>query len=211
MTRSGQTPWRAARLIAVDVETTGLDPRGGELISFAAVPVEAARIACGKAVSGLVRPRVAPAAASVEIHGLRSADLELAAAAPEPLAPLAAALRGRIPIAHAAWVGRAFLAPRLRELGASWPRRTIDTAILWRLLCLERGLEDPGWCGLGAVAAALGLPAHRPHEAEGDALTTAQLFLALATHLDGHGHRTVRALAGAERYVKAWKLWRPAG
>ena len=211
MTRSGQTPWRAARFIAVAVETTGLDPRGDEIVSFAAVPVEAARIASGKAVSGLVRPRVAPAAASVEIHGLRSADLEVAAAAPEALAPLAAALRGRIPIAHAAWVERAFLARRLRELGASWPRRTIDTAILWRLLCLERGLEDPGWCGLGAVAAALGLPSHRRHEAEGDALTTAQLFLALATHLDGHGHRTVRALAGAERYVKAWKLWRPAG
>jgi DNA polymerase-3 subunit epsilon len=209
LTRSSQSSWRAARFVAVDVETTGLDPRRDEIISFAAVPVEAGRIASGAAVSGLVRPRLAPAAASVEIHGLRPVDLETAARAPGALAPLAAALRGRIPVAHAAWVERGFLAPPLRELGIRWPRRMIDTAVLWRLLCIDRGLDDPGWCGLGSVVTALGLPSHRPHEAEGDALTAAQLFLALATHLEGHGHRTVRALAGAERHVRGWRLWRP--
>ncbi len=50
---------------------------------------------------------------------------------------------------------------------------------------------------LGDIAAALGLPAHRPHVAEGDALTTAQVFLALATHLEAHGRVTVRTLTGA--------------
>jgi DNA polymerase III subunit epsilon len=205
----GQTSWRNARFVAVDVETTGLDARRDEIISFAAVPVEAGRITAGAAVSGLVRPRVAPAAASVEIHGLRPVDLETAKRAPEALAPLLGAVRGRIPVAHAAWVERAFLDPPLRRLGTSWPRRTIDTAVLWRLLCLDRGLEDPGWCGLASVVSALGLPSHRPHEAEGDALTAAQLFLALATHLEGHGHRTVRALVGAERQVTGWRLWHP--
>jgi DNA polymerase-3 subunit epsilon len=198
-----------ASFVAVDVETTGLDPERDEIISFAAVPVEAGRIASGEAVSGLVRPRLAPAAESVRIHGLRPVDLEAAAFAPDALAPLAAVLRGRIPVAHAAWVERGFLAPPLRELGIRWPRRTIDTALLWRLLCIDRGLDDPGWCGLGAVVSALGLPAHRPHEAEGDALTAAQLFLALATHLEAHGHRTVRALAEAERHVRGWRLWHP--
>jgi DNA polymerase-3 subunit epsilon len=211
LTLSWGGSWRAASLIAVDVETTGLDPLCDEIISFAAVPIDEGRIVAGTAVRGLVRPAVAPPAESVEIHGLRAADLESAPPPPEALGPLAAALRGRTPVAHAAWVERAFLGPRLRELGASWPRRTVDTAVLWRLLCLDRGLDDPGWCALAAVAAAFGLPSHRPHEAEGDALTTAQVFLALATHLEGHGHRTLRALAGAERQVKGWRLWRPPG
>jgi DNA polymerase III subunit epsilon len=108
LTRSGRSSWRAARFVAVDVETTGLDPQRDEIISFAAVPVEAARIASGETVSGLVRPRLAPAAASVEIHGLRPVDLEAAAPAPEALAPLAAALRGRIP-GRARGLGRARL------------------------------------------------------------------------------------------------------
>jgi DNA polymerase-3 subunit epsilon len=145
----------------------------------------------------------------VEIHGLRTSDLAAAPPAPAALAPLAAALAGRLPVAHVAWVEREFLAPRLRELGARPPRRFVDTNLLWRLLCLERGERDPGMCSLAAIAAALGLPAHRPHEAEGDALTTAQVFLALATHLESRGRGTVGALTGASWRLRGRALWHP--
>jgi DNA polymerase III subunit epsilon len=205
------TSWRAARFLAVDVETTGLDARRDEMISFAAVPVEGGRVVAAAAVRGLVRPATPPPASSVEIHGLRTADLAAAPLAPEALAPLVSALAGRVPVAHAAWVERAFLQPHLRALGARLSRRIVDTALLWRLLCIERGESDPGLCGLAEVASALGLPAHRPHEAEGDALTTAQAFLALATHLAAHGHGTVQALAGAGRYLRAWQMWNGPG
>jgi DNA polymerase III subunit epsilon len=122
-----------------------------------------------------------------------------------------AALTGRIPVAHAAWVERSFLGPRLRSLGFTLPRRMLDTAFLWRALCIQRGQGDPGWCALSDVARGLGLPVHRSHDAEGDALTTAQAFLALATHLEARGHGSVRALAGAHRQVRAWRLWHGAG
>jgi DNA polymerase-3 subunit epsilon len=114
-------------------------------------------------------------------------------------------------VAHAAWVERAFLRRPLRALGARLPRRMIDTALLWRLLCILRGDGDPGWCALSAVADGLGLPAHRPHVAEGDALTTAQAFLALATHLEAHGHGSVRELKGADWFLRGWRLLRPDG
>jgi DNA polymerase-3 subunit epsilon len=206
-----RTPWRAARFIAIDVETTGLDPRRDEVVSFAAVPVERGRIAAGGAVRGLVRPESPPLAASIEIHGLRAADLAAAPPAAEALAPLAEALRGGIPLAHAAWVERAFLGPPLRALGFRLPRAIVDTMVLWRLLCVDRGKGDPGPCALSDVASGLGLPAHRPHHAEGDALTTAQAFLALATHLEAHGRGTVRALAGAHWHLRAWQLWHGGG
>jgi DNA polymerase III subunit epsilon len=195
--------WREARFVAVDVETTGLDPSRDEVVSFAAVPIEAARVVARGTVRGLVRPSSPPPGSSVEIHGLRAADLAAAPPPEEALAPLVSALRGRIPVAHAAWVERAFLRP----LGLGMPRRMLDTALLWRALCVERGEGDPGWRALPEVAAGLGLPAHRSHDAEGDALTTAQVFLALATHLEGHGRGTVRALAGARRQLRAWRLW----
>jgi DNA polymerase III subunit epsilon len=209
--RRGRGHWRTARLVAVDTETTGLDPKVDEVISFAAVPIEDGRIAASGLVEGLVRPWRPPAAESIEIHGLRAADLDSAPSAPEALMPLARALEGRTPVAHAAWVERAFLHRHLHALGASWPRRVADTAHPFRLLWLERGRDDPGLCSLASVAAALGLPAHRPHRAVGDALTTAQAFLALATHLEGHGHRTVRDLTGAERRLTERELWRPSG
>jgi DNA polymerase III subunit epsilon len=199
--------WREARFVAVDVETTGLDPSRDEVVSFAAVPVEGGRVVAGAAVRGLVRPSSPPPGSSVEIHGLRAADLAAAPPADEALAPLAAALRGRTPIAHAAWVERSFLRPH--DVGM--PRRILDTAVLWRALCVERGEGDPGWRALSEVAAALGLPAHRSHDAEGDALTTAQVFLALATHLEGEGRGTVRALAGSRWQLRAWRLWHGPG
>jgi DNA polymerase III subunit epsilon len=199
--------WRAARLLAVDVETTGLDPKKDEVVSFAAVPVEGGRVVAHGAVRGLVRPSSPPPGSSIEIHGLRAADLAAAPPPEEALAPLAAALRGRTPVAHAAWVERSFLRP----LGIGMPRRILDTAVLWRALCIERGEGDPGWRALPEVAAGLGLPAHRSHDAEGDALTTAQVFLALATHLESHGRGSVRALAGARWQLRAWRLWHGAG
>jgi DNA polymerase III subunit epsilon len=206
-----RTSWRRARFIVVDVETTGLDPRRDEIVSYAALPVEEGRVLAGAAVHSLVRPPTPPSASSIEIHGLRAADLAAAPPAGEALAPLAAALNGRIPVAHAAWVERAFLREPLRALGSRMPRRVADTAVLWRLLSVLRGQGDPGWCALSEVAAGLDLPAHRPHVAEGDALTTAQAFLALATHLDALGRGSVRELTGADWYVRGWRLWHPAG
>jgi DNA polymerase-3 subunit epsilon len=199
--------WRESRFVAVDVETTGLDPGRDEVVSFAAVPIEGGRVIAQRTVRGLVRPSSPPPGASIEIHGLRAADLAAAPPPEEALAPLAVLLRGRIPIAHAAWVERSFLRP----LAVGMPHRILDTAVLWRALCIERGQVDPGWRPLPEVAGELGLPTHRSHDAEGDALTTAQVFLALATHLETHGRGTVRALAGARWQLRAWRLWHGDG
>jgi DNA polymerase III subunit epsilon len=199
--------WRDARFIAIDVETTGLDPKRDEVISFAGVPIESARIIAADAVHGLVRPRAATTGSSTQIHGLRDHDLAEAAMAPEALASLAALLPGRIPVVHAQWVERTFL----RKAGCPLPRRLVDTALLWRLLTIERGEPDPGTCSLSRIAWGLGLPAHRPHTAEGDTLTAAQVFLAMATHLEAVGRATVRALTSARRDVRASHVWQEPG
>jgi DNA polymerase-3 subunit epsilon len=202
----GRTPWRAARFIAVDVETTGLDPRRDEVISYAAIPIEAGRIVPRSTVTGLVRPAAPLSPRSIEIHGLRAQDL---AAAPPPgraLTPLFDAMRRRVLVAHVAEVERAFLRNHRGPLERLLPTPSVDTAVLWRLLGIERGQGDPGTRPLAEVAGSLGLPLHRPHEAEGDALTTAQAFLALATHLERHGRGTVAALTSAGWRVRAWRL-----
>jgi DNA polymerase III subunit epsilon len=201
-----RTSWRAARFIVVDVETTGLDPRRDEVISYAGIPVEEGRILAGRIVSGLVRPAAPLSRRSIEIHGLRVQDLAAAPPPPQALAPLVRGMRHRILVAHVAGVERAFLRAHRGPLERRLPRPAVDTALLWRLLCMERGDGDPGSLSLAEIAASLGLPAHRPHEAEGDALTTAQAFLALATHLEAHGRGMVAALTGAAWRVRAWRL-----
>ena len=49
--------------------------------------------------------------------------------------------------------------------------------------------------GLSEAASAFGLPVHRLHEAGGEALTTAQLFMALASKLDRVHPQSVGSLA----------------
>jgi hypothetical protein len=106
---------------------------------------------------------VPPGDASIVIHRLREDDLAAAPRAPEALAPLAAAMHGRIPVVHASWVERTFL----RKAGCGLPRRIVDTALLWRLLSIERGEGDPGTCSPSVIAAALELPAHSPARGRG--------------------------------------------
>lgn len=195
--------WRDARFIAIDIETTGLDPERDELISFAGIPIERGRIVVSQEVHGLVRPHAASTGASTQIHGLRDYDLAGAPAASEALAPLAALMRGRIPVVHAQWVERTFL----RKAGCPLPRRIVDTALLWRVLTIEHGEPDPGTCSLSLISASLGLPAHRPHTAEGDTLTAAQVFLAMATRLESRGQASVRALTSTRRRLRAWQVW----
>ena len=106
-------------------------------------------------------------------------------------------------VAHAAFVERSFLR------GADVPVREpiIDTAMLGAFWLEQRGRAAPRLVALGALAGALGLPAHRPHNADADALTTAQVFLALATHLEGLGKPAVEDLEALCQPSPTWS-WR---
>nr|BFE71854.1 hypothetical protein GCM10020092_051550 [Actinoplanes digitatis] len=114
-------------------------------------------------------------------------------------------LSGRVLVAHAAWVERAFLNRALRPRGIRLARATIDTAALLRA-CRLADPDRPGEPNLEAASRRLGLPVHTPHHALGDAFTTAQLFLALATRLEASHARnrprplTLRQLYAISRY-----------
>ena len=203
--------WRQARLLCVDVELTGLDPGSDQVIAFGAVPIEGGRILASGAIESMVKPSGGRRGGSVEIHGILPHDLDAAPEPDEALAPLADAIRGCTPIAHAAWVERAFLGPALRQAGGRLPRGIIDTSMLWRLLSVVRDGHDPGYKPLATLTAALGLPSHRPHQALGDALTTAQVFLALATQLERRGYGSLGSLVHANRRVGAFRQFPIAG
>ena len=72
---SGATPWREARYAVVDLETTGLDPKHDEIVSFASIPIQESRVIVGEARATLVRPTEMPEAKTIRIHGLRPVDL----------------------------------------------------------------------------------------------------------------------------------------
>ncbi len=197
-----RTPWREARWCAVDLELTGLDPDTDEIISFGAIPIEDGRVQLHGAVEGLVRPHGTIGEASIRVHGIRAADLARAPRLAEAIDPLLRVITGRLLVVHAAAVERAFLGRALRERGLRLRGPLIDTEVLGRVWLRERDGHGLRSVSLGDLAAALGLPADRPHEAPGDALTTAQAFIALATHLDARQPETVASLTKADRRLR---------
>jgi DNA polymerase III epsilon subunit-like protein len=82
--------------------------------------------------------------------------------------------------------------------------------VLARLWLAERDGAAPARMTLGELAAACGLPAHSPHTAVGDTLTTAQLFIATAAKLDALAPQTVQRLANANRLLDAMRAYPPA-
>lgn len=192
---SPATPWRRARFSVVDLETTGLDPHRNEIISFASVPVEGGRVVVSDVHTAIVQPGRMPEAETIRIHGLRPSDLAGAPALADAIEPIIESLTGRVVVAHSAWVERAFLGAALHGVGLRLAEPVLDTAGLASHLLGASANGEEQSLELSDTARRLGLPVHRRHHADGDALTTAQLFIALAAHLERIEPQTIGSLA----------------
>jgi DNA polymerase-3 subunit epsilon len=194
-----RSSWRETDFTVIDFETTGLDPDRDEIISFATVTVRDGRVVLDDARYELVRPKRMPDWDTIRIHGLRESDLEDAPPLSELIDHLLAALSGRVLVAHVAAIERGFLQSALRPLGLELRNPIVDTAALAIELSRLRREPPPERepVALDEMARSLGLPVHRRHTADGDALTTAQAFIALATHLDAIKPQTVDSLLHA--------------
>lgn len=190
------TGWRKAGWCAVDLELTGLDPRRDEIVAIGAVPIDDGRVVLGGAYYSLARPGRAPGRGSVLVHKLREADLVGAPALDSGLDGLLTVLAGRRPVFHTAWVEEAFLGRALRHRGVRLPAAA-DTEVLGRRWLATTGEAVPEHLALGDLATALGFTAEAPHHALGDALTTAQAFVAVLGRLEAAGPQTVGSLTGA--------------
>lgn len=203
-------PWRAATFAVLDVETSGLDPARDELLAIGLVMVEDGRIRLDTCWQTLVRPPAgAPVGAeAIRVHGLLPDDTAHAPQVAELLPELLGLLRGRVLVVHVAGVDVAFLSRALRRVyGISLRGPAIDTARLAAAfhredeLIGETGGRPPS-LQLAALCARYGLPVHAEHDALGDALSTAQLFLAQASRLEQHGKPTLGHLLRAGQCLR---------
>jgi DNA polymerase III subunit epsilon len=172
--------WRDARYCAIDVETTGLDLRRDSVVSIGCAAISDGRIIVRDSYYSLIRPACPVSVASMRIHYLRPADLQDAPAARDAGQEIARRIAGRIVVAHAAWIERAFLGRLLRQAGARFTAPVIDTAALARALGYTPASPEGPEPALEYLARRLSLPVYQPHHALGDALTTAVAFLAMA-------------------------------
>jgi len=192
-------PWKDLEYCVVDVETTGMDLGRDTLVSFGSVVVRSGRLHWNTRVSLDIRPGRPISVGAMTVHGLRQQDLSAAPTLEEVADTIVTQLDGRVLVAHAAWVERAFLREPVRLARRRWRPAVVDTAALLRATGVARSGtgHEPD---VEEAAERLGLCVHTPHQALGDALTTAEVFLAMAARLErNHPALTARALVEASR------------
>ena len=189
--------WRSAHFSVIDIETTGLDLRRDQIVSVGVVQVVRGRIESNRWYQ-VVKPSCPIKPEAMKIHSLTADELRAAPPVEDVIRELRERVAGTVLVAHAAWVERAFLDRALRPAGERLPSGMVDTAALARAAGLHAGTgHEPN---LEALARMLGVPAHTPHHALGDAMTTALVLLVLASRLEQQqGHLDVRDLLDLSR------------
>lgn len=186
---NARLPVIEAPLLAIDLETTGLDPTRDEIVSIGWVPVEGGTIMLRDAAELQLRASGPDerlpgrsVGQSATVHGIRDCDRDTGIDLDQALAMLIRALSGRIAVFHHAPLDTAFLDRALRAAGqGGWRQPTIDTLAWFRQRLRRRGEDtDAGRCTLEAARAHYGLPARSAHNALDDALSCAELALVLA-------------------------------
>jgi len=178
--------YRDLVLLAVDIETTGLDPKRDDILSLGWVSVRCNCIDLGDACHRLVRTARAIPEASAVVHRITDDQAARGERLDEVLAELLKKLAGKVMIAHYATVERGFLDAACQRLyGAGLPVPVIDTQVLARRIFERRHIvfKDSD-LRLHALGERYNMPRYSAHNALSDALAAAELFLAQAAYRD---------------------------
>ena len=172
-------PLAVSPLIALDFETTGLNPQQDYLLSIGWVYLDAHHVYPGRSQHLLIRPPKNLPDHSIHIHGLTHHQLQRGCTLCEALDALVEALSGYWPVVHFAPIEQGFLNQALKHCyhhGFNLPM--LDTLTLARRL-LRHKAHPPQAFRLGALRQRFHLPPHPIHHAREDAIATAELLLAL--------------------------------
>lgn len=187
---AADTPLAKTPLIALDLETTGLDPGRHGIVSIGAVPFTLDRIRPAAGWYRVVRPRRKIDERSITIHRITHAEVENAPDLAEIAEEFLDTLAGRVAVVHFHAIERRFLYQAfLRRFGEGLLFPLIDTLDIEKRVRRRRGINPLAWFGRRRVSLRLadarrryGLPEYSPHHAWTDALATAELFQAQLGH-----------------------------
>ena len=181
------TPIGRVPLLALDMETTGLDPAHNGIASIGLMPMNFSQIQSSQAQQWLLKPRFELSDSSVTVHRITHSDIAQAPDLEALLPQLLAHMAGKVIVVHYKAIERPFLhAALLARLGEGIYFPVIDTMELEARLHRKKPLT---WWqkmrGVGQESIRLAasrtrynLPPYRPHHAATDALACAELLQA---------------------------------
>ncbi len=193
----------------LDTELTGLSASKEEIVSIGAVRVRGLAIAPGESFSALVRPSIPLPKTSTLIHRITPEAIAQSPPLSKVLPELIEFCKGTLIVGHHVGLDMSFINRACKKNhGRPMANPCLDTmrmAMLWREKRTPSHYEQYNLSisyVLTDLAREFDLPAFTAHEALGDALQTAYLFIYLAKKIAGNRPLTLREL------FRAGQSWR---
>jgi DNA polymerase-3 subunit epsilon len=178
-----------------DTETTGLDPAGGDrIIAVGAVRVVNGRVLRQETFEQLVQPQRSVPAESTAIHGITPDMLDGQPTIDAVLPSFVRFAEDTVLVGHNVSFDLQFLELAAAPTGVVISQPALDTLLLHAALHPDHREHT-----LEAIAARLGVSVVGRHTALGDALVTAEVFVALTAMLRNQGIHTLGDALAASR------------
>lgn len=167
--------------VAIDCETTGLNPRKDDIVAIAAIKIRGSRILTSRRFEATLRPEAKMKPDAIKIHRLREADVAAGRSIRQVLPDLLHFIGGRPLVGYYLDFDLAMLNKHVRRfLGVDLPNARIETSALY----YERKFGDapPGTqvdLSFASLLDDLKLPRLDQHDAYSDALMIAMIYLML--------------------------------
>ena len=166
--------------VAIDTETTGLDPKKDEILSIGAILIKENKILVGNSLHIKIKPKKSVTKSSIKIHKIRECDLSEAMEAKDGIEELLYFIKNRPLVGYYLDFDIKILNRYINNFfGFKLPNKKIEVSGLY--YDYKQKFIPPGYIDLkfDTILKDLNLPKLKTHNAFYDALMSAMIFLKL--------------------------------
>lgn len=177
------------QIISIDVETTGLDIRKDNIVSIGTVDINDMNIGLGSSTHQIITQEKDLNEESVIIHNIRDSDVRCGRSIDVVLPEILTLLRGKVMLAHNASIEIGFLNRLCQQYyETDFVMPVIDTLQLAiKSFKIQNKVYQNKELRLFNLRKNYNMPAYKAHNAQMDAIATAELFLAMVSRLSPNG------------------------
>ncbi len=175
---------KSAKFCAIDIETTGLNPKKNDIIALACVPIFDLRILVHDTYYTLIKPR-RYSFKTMRYHGISKDDL-MDAPLFEEVADKILKIVDGVLVGHTVEFDFSFLKINFKKTGVNLCREYVDIVMVERWLRQKRGTGDMN-LSFDAMMEFYGLKQYYRHNASADAFFAAQIFQIQMREMMAHG------------------------